>query len=137
MEFYGLEGDLQFVTVSLSRDLRVYSGLLVLEYATSDLTARGVDRAKFAECFLLAATERGPAGCGDYEQTTGQLRIPAGEEKGGFTIRISDDRCWEIPEYLQVSVSVPGGGALQGEKLSAKIRIDDNDYDHKEQAVFC
>lgn len=33
---------------------------------------------------------------------------------------------------LQVSLSVPGSGALQGERLSAKIRIDDNDYDGAE-----
>jgi hypothetical protein len=35
----------------------------------------------------------------------------------------------------QVTISVPGSAALQGERLSAKIRIDDNDYDRG--AEFC
>jgi hypothetical protein len=34
-----------------------------------------------------------------------------------------------------VTISVPGSAALQGERLSAKIRIDDNDYDRAEE--FC
>lgn len=31
------------------------------------------------------------------------------------------------PEYVQLSLSIPGGGALQGEQYLAKLRIDDDD----------
>jgi hypothetical protein len=35
-------------------------------------------------------------------------------------------------EFIQVTISIPGAASLQGEVLSARIRIDDDDY---EQAV--
>lgn len=35
------------------------------------------------------------------------------------------------PEYVQLSLSIPGGGALQGEQYLAKLRIDD-DRDREE-----
>ncbi len=31
----------------------MYDGLIVVEYATSDLTAKGVDHAKYVECMAL------------------------------------------------------------------------------------
>lgn len=128
-EFYGWEGDDSHITVVVTRDTDVYAGLLVLEYATSDLTAKGVDHAKYEMCMSMAAGERNAAGCGDYEQTTGQMWIREGETRGGFTINIIDDTCRErFPEYIQVTLSVPGSASLQGERLSAIARIDDNDY---------
>ena len=78
MQYSALEGTDDDVTIYVSRDPNVYSGPIVLEYATSDLTATGVDSTKFAACLALAATLRGPANCGDYEQTTGNLIIPEG-----------------------------------------------------------
>ena len=118
------------VTLTVLRDLLVYAGDTVVEYATSDLTARGMDSARYEECLAMATMDRGPAGCGDYEQSSGVVIIPAGVKSGGFTVRILDDLCKErFMEYIQVTLSVPGAAALQGERLSAKIRIDDNDYD--------
>ena len=64
--YSALEGTDSDVTVYVRRDPEVYNGELVLEYATSDLTAKGVDATKFAECQGIAANLRGPAGCGDY-----------------------------------------------------------------------
>jgi hypothetical protein len=81
----------------------VYSGLIVLEYATSDLTARGVDSIKYAACMKLTVRDRGAAGCGDYELTTGHVVINPGDNSGGFTINIMDDLCYErYMEYIQV-----------------------------------
>lgn len=118
------------VTLTLLRDLNVYAGAMVVEFATSDLTARGVDETRYDECLLMATMDRGAAGCGDYQLTSGVVVIPAGIRSGGFTVKIMDDLCQErFMEYIQVTVSVPGSAALQGERLSAKIRIDDNDYD--------
>jgi hypothetical protein len=77
----------------------------------------------------LATNERGPAGCGDYEQTKGVLRLAAGSVSGGFDVRIMNDLCKErFMKYIQVTISVPGSAALQGEAVSCKIRIDDDDY---------
>ena len=79
---------------------------------------------------LLAPLQRGPAGCGDYQHSSGVVVIPEGVKSGGFTVNILDDLCKErFMEYVQVTLSVPGSAALQGERLSTKIRIDDNDYD--------
>lgn len=118
------------VTLTILRDLSVYAGTIVVEFATSDLTARGVDKARYEECLLLAPLQRGPAGCGDYQHSSGVVVIPEGVKSGGFTVNILDDLCKErFMEYVQVTLSVPGSAALQGERLSTKIRIDDNDYD--------
>lgn len=127
--YSALEGTDADVTVYVSRDPDVYAGELVLEYATSDLTATGVDATKFAECMGIAANLRGPSGCGDYQQTTGQLVIPVGSNEAGFKVNIMNDQCYErFLEFVQVTLSVPGSSVLQGETLSAKIRIDDDDF---------
>ena len=121
------------VTLTLLRDLSVYAGEIVVEYATSDLTARGIDEAKYAACMDLPTMQRGPQGCGDYLHAAGSVIIPAGVKSGGFQVRIVDDLCKErFMKYIQVTLSVPGAAALQGERLSAKIRIDDNDYEGEE-----
>tara|TARA_B110000090_G_C13234328_1_gene389908 strand:- start:113 stop:265 length:153 start_codon:yes stop_codon:yes gene_type:complete len=40
-----------------------------------------------------------------------------------------NDLCHErFLKYVQVTLSVPGAGPLQGEAVSAKIRIDDDDF---------
>lgn len=118
--------------MTLLRDPAVYSGRVVLEYATSDLTARGVDSAKFDACMALSVRERGPAGCGDYEQSAGLVVIEPGDMSGGFTVRVLDDLCFErFSTYLQVTLSVPGSAALQSERLSARVRIDDNDFGYE------
>jgi hypothetical protein len=162
------------VTVTLLRDLSVYAGDMVVEYATSDLTARGVDEAQYQACLGISPGLRAAAGCGDYLHTSGVVVIPADATSGGFTVSIVDDLCRErfmeyiqvrmryiaaveqsflaliclhghVPSFrltgfafttvLQVTISVPGSAALQGERLSAKIRIDDNDYDRTDD--FC
>ena len=46
-EFYAYEGEENFIAITVLRDTDVYDGQLVLEYATSDLTARGVDHDKY------------------------------------------------------------------------------------------
>lgn len=46
-----------------------------------------------------------------------------------FSRSIFGDR---YPEYVQLSLSIPGGGALQGERYLSKLRIDDDDRDRKE-----
>ena len=89
----------------------------------------GVDAVKFDECLSIAGSLRGAAGCGDYQQTTGQLLIPKGSNEAGFKVRIMNDQCYErFLEFVQVTLSVPGSSALQGETLVAKIRIDDDDF---------
>ena len=76
---------------------------MAIEFATSDLTAQGVDPAKYAACLLISVGERAAAGCGDYEQTSGVVVIAAGDTSGGFTVSIVDDLCRErFMEYIQV-----------------------------------
>lgn len=91
------------LTLTILRDLSVFAGALAIEYATSDLTARGVDSTKYAACMLLSVGLRAAAGCGDYEQTSGVVHIAAGDTSGGFTVSIVDDLCRErFMEYIQV-----------------------------------
>ncbi len=102
--FVVLEGEEKLVTLTLLRDLQVFAGEIVLEYATSDLTARGVDTEYFDYCLSLPVEVRGGLRCGDYEQTVGHVVIPAGVTSGGFTVRVMDDRCYSpFMKYLQVS----------------------------------
>ena len=58
-EYIILEGSASFVTLTILRDVSIFDGLLVLEYATSDLTAKGIDEAKYRECMLFATADRG------------------------------------------------------------------------------
>lgn len=112
MAFIILEGSSKFVSLTVLRDLAIFEEEIVLEYATSDLTAAGVDSAKFASCSILAPRDRGHARCGDYEQTAGLVTIPAGEVSGGFTVNIVDDQCRQIyMRFIQVSgLSSPSFG---------------------------
>jgi len=128
-EFAALEGTDNLATITVIRKLETFRGEIVLEYATSDLTAFGVDAVKFAQCQGIAVNLRGPSGCGDYQQTRGNLVIPANVASGGFYVPIVNDNCNErFPKYIQITISVPGSGALQGESVSARLRIDDDDF---------
>jgi hypothetical protein len=101
-----LEGYDKFVTLTVLRDLEVYAGEVVLEYATNDLTAKGIDTERYDFCLRLPVSQRASKGCGDYEQTAGHLVIPAGVTSGGFTVRIMDDLCFSRNmKYIQVMQS--------------------------------
>ena len=129
VEYPVLEGTSSYASVTILRNTEIFDGDVYIEYATSDLSAQGVDNTKFEACMNLATNERGPAGCGDYEQTKGVLHLAAGSVSGGFDVRIMNDLCKErFMKYIQVTISVPGSAALQGETVSCKIRIDDDDY---------
>jgi hypothetical protein len=109
------------------RDSSHVSSVLTVGYSTSDLTAVGVDPDKFDACLALPAAQKD--GCGDYEQTSGELTFLAGSASATFTVRIMNDFCRErYMEYVQVALNVPGGGPLSGEQYLASIRIDDNDW---------
>jgi hypothetical protein len=128
-EYPVLEGTDIEVTLTVQRNVDVFDGDINIEYATSDLTARGVDNTKFDACQNIPTNERGPSGCGDYEQTQGVLFIPKGSNSGGFKVKLMNDLCYErFLEYIQVTLSVPGSAALQGNSVVTKIRIDDDDY---------
>jgi len=97
-----LEGSSKFISIKLRRDLTIFDGLVVLEYATSDLTARGVDAAHYAYCLMLSVEQRSLEYCGDYEQSAGLVHILPGENSGGFNINIMDDTCYEKNmEFIQ------------------------------------
>ena len=129
VEYAVLEGTDSVATVTLLRDSTIYEGDVYIEYATSDLTAMGVDSYKYTECLGLAASERGPSGCGDYQQTSGVLYIAAGVGSAAFQINIINDNCYErYMKFVQVTIAVPGSAALQGGAMVATVRIDDDDY---------
>ena len=86
------------------RDLNVFDGPVTLEYATSDLTARGIDSALYQVCMVLPVKVRAANGCGDYEQTRGLMHIAAGDDRGTFTVNIVNDLCQEhFMKYIEVS----------------------------------
>ncbi|CAM9860729.1 unnamed protein product, partial [Chrysoparadoxa australica] len=135
------------VGIELVRDLKYSNEYLTVGFATSDVTARGVDSPAFQNCFGLPAAERGNhwfthslthththslthALGGDYEQTAGQVTFEPGQVGAAFHVRIMDDLCRELfPEYVQLTLSIPGTSALYGDAYSAKIRIDDDDWE--------
>lgn len=126
-----------------------------IAYATSDLTAKGVDGYKYAACLLLSPANRGPAGCGDYEQTQGKIYYPEGANSGGFTVNIVNYLCSKpflkfiqvslsnFSEYsgsefplVQLTLSVPGAGGIQGQSFTAKLRIDDDNFLYQQCSVL-
>jgi len=114
------------VVITVSRDPRFSARALSIAYATSDLTARGVDTLRYAECLDLPLAER--AGCGDYLQTAGEATFAPGDASVNFVVYVMNDLCHEHhPEYVLLTLSVPGGGPLGGEDYISRIRIDDDD----------
>merc|ERR1711988_1675908 len=104
---------------------------LTVAYATSDLTASGIDERMYESCAAVNTALR--SGCGDYLQTAGEVTFAAGSTSALFQVYIVDDRCWEQDiEYLQLTLAIPGAAALQGEQYYAKLRIDDNDFRYNE-----
>ena len=126
-EYPALEGR-GVARVAVSRPSAFAAEEQTVEYATSDVTARGVGAARFDACLRLPARER-DASCGDYEHTAGQLTLAPGQATGAFTVRIMDDDCREHHlEYVQLSLSLPGGAAVASEHHAALLRIDDDDF---------
>ena len=98
-----LEGSNFKATIKVLRDVNIFSGPMVLEYATSDLSAKGIDSYKFAECEQLSAAKRESAGCGDYLQSTGIISFAEGSNSGGFDVFIMNDNCLQrYFRYVQV-----------------------------------
>lgn len=129
IEYQVLEGTNNLATITVVRDPLVYSGDIIVELATSDLTAKGVDAYKYTACQQIATNVRYSAGCGDYRQTRANILIPKGVNSGGADVFIMNNLCRTIqPRYIQLTLAIPGSASLQGQKLFSKIRIDDDDY---------
>jgi hypothetical protein len=134
-EFVGLEGHDARVVVSVARDPsgEKLDRALTVAYATSDLTAKGVDSKKYAECLDRPVSAR--EGCGDYLMTAGEVTFAPGDATVDFTVFLVNDACYEHhPEYFLVTLSIPGAGAAQGEDYIARVRIDDDDLGSAECA---
>jgi hypothetical protein len=96
--------DRGYAEITVLRDVHVFDGPVTLEYATSDLTARGIDSTQFEFCIQLPVKDRAANGCGDYEQTRGLMHIAAGDDRGTFTVNIVNDLCQErFMKYVEVS----------------------------------
>lgn len=81
---------------------------------------------------------RGAANCGDYEHTRGIMVLDKGRDRSTFTVGIVDDLCQEkFMKFIQLTLSIPGTNALQGEAVSAQIRIDDNDDIYASGHQYC
>jgi hypothetical protein len=124
-----LEGTDSFARITVSRNTDVFADQLVFDFATSDLSAKGIDSAHYTYCTSIAANLRGINKCGDYEQTQGTVVMGAGLTAVSFTINIINDLCKEkYLEWFQVTLSLPGGNVLAGEQMMVKVRIDDDDF---------
>ncbi|KDO30160.1 hypothetical protein SPRG_05352 [Saprolegnia parasitica CBS 223.65] len=100
---------------------------LTIEYATSDLDARGVDALRFAQCLRMLIPNREQ--CGKYQQTSGEVTFAAGVTSIAIPVPIMNDNCYtEGESYVAVHLNVPGGDVLLGEQFSMRIRIDDDDF---------
>jgi len=135
-EFVALEGVDSTITITVVRDSAHTDSILTVGYAVSDLTATGVDTDKFDKCLSQAASQRD--GCGDYELTSGEITFTRGSNSAVFTIRVMNDFCKErYMEYAQITLSIPGGGALSGDGFLAVLRIDDNDWEGSTSSITC
>jgi hypothetical protein len=78
----------------------------------------------------LPLADRGArgSGCGDYLQVAGEVTFGAGEAHASFSVFLVNDLCHEHhPEYVLVTLSVPGAGRTGGEAYTATLCIDDDD----------
>ena len=124
------------IKIFVERDQLCSNGRYSLAYSTSDLTAVGVDTAKFDDCMSTPSPDRD--GCGDYEQTSGVVTFNPGEQHAYFVIRIVDDLCIENHlEYVQLNLHQIGGSPLHGEGFRAKLRIDDEDWPYESLSMNC
>ncbi|MBL8829275.1 MAG: phosphoribosylformylglycinamidine synthase subunit PurQ [Planctomycetaceae bacterium] len=70
----------------------------------------------------------GSATHADYRIDQAEVRIPAGQTRGTFTIRVNDDQVDESAETIVVSLGTPSGGAaLNTSSTTMAITIQDND----------
>lgn len=93
------------VTVNVSR-FGDTSGPATINYATSNGTAVT------------------PA---DYSNTSGTLQFAAGENLKSFVVPISDDELVEHTETINLVLSAPSAGALEGSPFISSITIVDDD----------
>ena len=135
VEFVATEGQ-GSIKIFVKRDQLWSNGRYSLAYSTSDLTAVGVDTAKFDDCMSIPSPDRD--GCGDYEQTSGVVTFNPGEQHAYFVIRIVDDLCIENHlEYVQLNLHQIGGSPLHGEGFRAQLRIDDEDWPYESLSMNC
>ena len=135
-EFVALEGTDREVLIFVRRNILYLDDVLAIGYSTSDLTATGVDSTKFAECLTIPLEKRD--GCGDYEQTSGELTFAKGQHTTYFNIKIMNDLCWERHmEYIQLNLHIPGGGPINGKLFRAQLRIDDDDWSGLSNSINC
>jgi hypothetical protein len=110
------------------------SGALTVQWATSDITAIGVHPQDYRYCMNLPTNaHRKASACGDYMQGSGEITFLPTEFSKPIVVYIVDDYCYEYyMEYIRVQLIAAGGGPLIGERYTATIRIDDNDFDRTE-----
>jgi hypothetical protein len=100
-----------------------------ISYSTSDITAVGVDQARYDDCMSKPITQRTSI-CGDYLQASGEVTFNVFDKAKSFFVYLIEDNCYEhYMETLLVTLSLPGSGPLQGELYRAVVRIDDDDHD--------
>ena len=119
-----------FVEVKVIREGDI-SGTAHIGYATSDITAVGVNADIFYKCQKYFNFERRPDVCGDYLMTAGELTFLPTQFDQTIRVEIMDDWCNErYSEFFRVQLFLVGGPALIGEKYDTVVRIDDDDIRH-------
>lgn len=129
----GMLGALSSHTVAINDN---DSGISVqFATATIDASEAGGSFPVFVTLSSLASGEviiplsfAGSATQADYQINQAEVRIPAGQTRGTFTIRVNDDQVDELPETIVVSLGTPSGGAaLNTSSTTMAITIQDND----------
>lgn len=136
-EFAVVEGFQRTATITIVRDFDYSQNELTVGYSTEDLTARGIDEEAWLSCSGGPTDSAAVTGCGDYLQAAGTTAFGKGEIAAFFYVNIVDDPCTEVAEYVQLSLSIPGAPALQGEQFLARLRIDDDDFPELAKTELC
>lgn len=136
-EYVALEGTDHSVLIELERDEHFLEKEAKIGYSTSDISAHGVNNDKFTSCLEeIEKSSRSGAGCGNYEQTSGELTFAEGERFAYFIVNIMDDLSFPSSsekrrKFVQLNLHVPGGPRIDGEKYRALLRIDDDDWEER------
>ncbi|HEY9051943.1 MAG TPA: Calx-beta domain-containing protein [Gammaproteobacteria bacterium] len=111
-------GQLQFSTSSFSQLENVATAVITVNRTAGSYGAVSVN---------YTTTDNTATAGSDYTSVTGTLNFASGENSQTFSVPILDDGILEGNESLELTLSLPAGGAVLGTPASSTLTIIDNE----------